>query len=596
MSRLMITKLLPPRISSELMERPRLLELFTRKKDLKLIVITAPAGYSKTISTLQYVNTLPFPFVWYQLDQYDNDPAVFIQYLIAGIERHFPGFGAETLQLVLQSNVGSSLRSIVIALINELACLPQPDLTVVLDDYHVILTPEIHRFIQELLEYLPFGIQLIIVSRISPPLNFSRYQVAGEMLMLDSDVLRFTGSEMREIISRRQPALSEAMIDSLIDRTAGWPAALKLLTASAVQKDLTLQTRDAKYIYDYLANEVLDRQPEEIREFLISTAVLETITPEMCDLLLERVDSRNILENLEKLQLFLIPLAGQSNAYRYHQLFRDFLLERLGPRKYHLLRKAGEIARQNEDWDRAIEYFAAAGSGQDLSVLLEKAGRQAFRQRRWQTVERWLGLLDRGQIATDEWLSLFQAKIAVYRGKLKEAENWINKSMAGFTSSRNEAGIAECQFLQAKILNRNGCYQESLNLLADAYPVLQQSEPVFRFELPLEKALLFIRMGRLRQAEDLLLKGLQVVVEQDDSWITAHFMEGLGWTYYMLGQTMKALEYYEKAVRLSPGGILPNFFPDFTPFLYQELGELDRAFAYLENSIATKKKTDYLNR
>ena len=590
MSRIMITKLLPPRIGSELMERPRLLELFTRKKDVKLIVLTAPAGYGKTISTLQYVSTLTCPFVWYQLDQYDNDPAVFIQYLIAGIERHFPGFGAETLQLVLQSKVGSSLRSIVIALINELANLPQPDLAVVLDDYHVIFTPEIHGFIQELLEYLPFGIQLVIASRISPPFNFSRYQVAGEMLMLGSDALRFTAPEMREFISQRQLSPSQAVVDSLMARTAGWPAALKLLAASAVQKDLTLKSKDAEYIYDYLANEVLDRQPEEIRQFLILTAILETITPEMADWLLERNDSRNILENLEKQQLFLTPLAGQSNAYRYHQLFRDFLLERLGSRKNHLLRKAGEMARQNEDWDQAIEYFAAAGSGQDLTALLEKASRQAFRQRRWQTVERWLGLVDRGQIAVDEWLSLFQAKIAVYRGKLKEAESWIDKSRVRFTDRQNEVGIAECQFLQAKILNRNGCYQESLNLLEGAYSVLQQSEPVFRFELPLEKALLFIRMGRLRQAEDLLLKGLQVVAEEGDSWITAHFLEGLGNTYYMLGQTIKALDYYEKAARMSPGGILPNYFPDFSPFLYQEIGDLDRAFAYLENSIAAKEK------
>jgi DNA-binding SARP family transcriptional activator/Tfp pilus assembly protein PilF len=590
MSRIMITKLLPPRISGELMERSRLLELFTRKKDLKLMVLTAPAGYGKTVSILQYVSTLAAPFVWYQLDQYDNDPAVFIQYLIAGIERHVPGFGGETLQLVLQSNVGSSLRSIVIALINELAGLPEPGLTVVLDDYHVIFTPEIHRFVQELLEYLPAGIQVVIASRISPPLNFSRYQIAGEAVMLDSDTLRFTASEMREFISQRQLAPSQEAVDSLMARTAGWPAALKLLAASGAQKDLTLQAKDAEYIYDYLANEVLDWQPEEIREFLISTAVLETITPEMADLLLKRNDSRKLLENLEKQQLFLIPLAGPSKAYRYHQLFRDFLLERLGPRKNHLLRKAGEIARQNEDWDQAMEYFVAAGSGQDLGALLEKAGRQAFRQRRWQTVERWLGLLDRGQIAATEWLSLFQAKIAVYRGKLTEAENWLNKSKAGFANRQHEVGIAECQFLQAKILNRNGCYQESMNLLAKAYAVLQQSEPVFRFELPLEKALLFIRMGRLQQAEDLLLKGLQVVAEHDDPWMTAHFLEGLGWTYYMLGRTIKALEYYEKAARLSPGGILPNYFPDFIPFLYQELGEMDRALAYLRNSIAIKEK------
>ncbi len=590
MTPIMFTKLLPPRISSELIERPRLLELFSGSKEVKLITVTAPAGYGKTISTLQYVHKVGQPFVWYQLDQYDNDPVVFIQYLIAGIERCFPGFGVETRQLVLQSNNESSLHLIVIALINELANLAKPGLTLVLDDYHVIFTPVIHQFIQELLEYLSDGIRLIIISRISPPLNFSRYHVSGEIAAFDSETLRFTRLEAREFIAQRQLAPSQELVDSLMAKTAGWPAALKLLASSAVTNDFVLQSKNAEHIYNYLANEVLDRQPEEIRDFLLATAVLETITPEMCDLLLERNDSRSILERLEKQQLLLTPLAGQSKAYRYHQLFRDFLLERLGPRQSHLLRKAGEIARQNEDWDQAIEYFAAAGSGQEVSALLEKTGRQALRQRRWQTVERWLGLLDRGQIAAAEWLALFQAKIAVYRGKLTEAENWLHKARAGFAERQDEVGIAECRFLQAKILNRNGCYQESLNLLAEAYAVLQQSEPLFRFELPLEKALLFIRMGRLRQAEDLLLKGLQVVAEQDDPWITAHFLEGLGWTYYMLGETHKALEYYQKAARLSPGGILPSYFPDFSPFLYQELGELDRALADLETSIAAKEK------
>lgn len=524
------------------------------------------------------------------MDQYDNDPVVFIQYLVAGIERLFPGFGGETQQLILQSNNESSLRLIVISLINELANLAKNNLTLVLDDYHVIFTPVIHKFIQELLEYLPTGIRLVISSRISPPINFSRYRLSGEMIAFDSESLRFTMSEAQEFIAKRQLSPSKELVDSLMAKTHGWPAALKLLASSGIVNDIDFKSKNTDCIYDYLTNEVLDRQPEEIREFLISTAVLETVTPEMCDSLLGLNDSRNILENLEKQQLFLTPLAGQNKAYRYHQLFRDFLLERLGPRKNALLRKAGEIAWQNEDWDQAIEYYAAAGSNEALIALLEKAGGRAFRQRRWQTVERWLGLLDRKQIEADEWLSLFQAKVVVYRGRLKEAEKWINKSIAGFNHRQNAVGIAECRFLQAKILNRNGCYQESLDLLEEAYIVLQQSEPVFRFELPLEKALIFIRMGRLRQAEELLLKGLQVIVEQDDSWINAHFLEGLGWTYYMLGETRKAFDYYQKAARLSPGGILPNYFPDFTPFLFQELGDLDQAFAYLEKSIAVKEK------
>lgn len=588
---LMITKLLPPRIGSGLIERPRLLELFSRNQELKLRMITAPAGYGKTVSILQYVNTLRTPFVWYQLDRYDNDPAVFTQYLIAGIERHFPGFGAETMQLVLQGNSAAPLRLIVIAFINELANLSYQDLTLVLDDYHLITTSAIHQFVQELLEHLPAEIRVIIASRSLPPLNFPRFRVAGEMMMIEGDTLRFTAPEASQFIAQGGLGLSREALDALLAKADGWPAALKLLTAPAVNKEFMLQPgREAQYLYDYLASEVLDQQTEEIRDFLVSTAVLETITPETCDLLLERNDSQSRLDCLEKQQLFLIPLAGQGRAYRYHQLFRDFLWERLGSRQNLLLRRAGKIAAQNGDWEHAVACLGAAGSDGELIPLIIAGGQQAFRQGRWQTVAGWLARLSREQIAGDEWLSLFQAKIHVFRGNLEEAEAWVGKSRNGFSARQDMAGLAECQFLQAKILNSHGRYQESLNLLEEAYPVLQKADPSLRFDLPLEKALLFIRMGRLRQAEELLQKGLQVAQRHSESWIAAHFLEGLGNVAYMLGEYPMALAYYQKATASSPNGIMPGYCADFTGFVHQELDGLDRAFDYIQKSIALKEK------
>jgi LuxR family maltose regulon positive regulatory protein len=591
MTPIMVTKLLPPRSGSELIERPRLLELFSLNKEVKLIVLAAPAGYGKTVATLQYVNTLGSPFIWYQLDRYDNDPAVFVQYLIAGIGRYFPGFGTETLQLVLQSNITSSLRLIVITLINELANLPDQDLTLILDDYHVIFTPDIHQFIQELLEYLPVGIRLVMISRISPPLNFSRYQVAGEMVMFDSDTLRFTVPEAREFIAKRQLASSQEFVDSLLAKTEGWPAVLKLLTASAITKDFVFQSKNAEYIYDYLANEVLDHQPEEIRDFLISTAVLESVTPEMCDLLLERNDSRSILDRLEKQQLLLIPLAGQSKAYRYHQLFRDFLLERLGSRKSSLLHRVGEIAAQNGDWDHAIEYLTAAGISQDLIPLIIEAGRQAFHQGRWQTVERWLGMLTREAIAANEWLALFQARIDVYRGKLEEAEAWVGKSLTGFTSRQDPAGIAECRLLEARILRCLGRCREGLQLLEQVERILAPEELKQRFDLPMEKMLIFVITGHFDAAEAILQSALETARRGNDGRLIAHLFEGLGNIYYFQGQYAKSLQCYQQGAETSPEQILPSYYmQDSIAMIYQDWGELDKAFEYAERSVALKEK------
>lgn len=590
MNLIMVTKLLPPRASTELIERPRLLELFSRNKEAKLIVLAAPAGYGKTISILQYINALGSSFVWYQLDQYDNDPAVFIQYLTAGIGRYFSGFGAETLQLVLQSNIASSLRLIVISFINELAKLPNLDLTLVLDDYHVIFQPAIHQFIQELLEHLPAGIRILIASRISPPLNFSRYQVSGEVLLVNSDTLRFTPMETNEFINKRQLCPSQEVVDSLMAKTHGWPAALKLLTLSAVQ-NFGLQSRDEEYIYDYLANEVLDRQPEEIRDFLVSTAVLETITPEICDLLLDRNDSKDILDYLEKQQLFLIPLTGQSKAYRYHQLFRDFLLERLGSRKNLLLQKVGKIAAQNGDWDHAITYLTAAGINQELLCLLEKAGEQGFRQGRWQTVERWLGMLTLEQISSNEWLALFQARINVFRGKLEEAEGWVSKSMTGFNSRENAAGLRESRLLQARILRCLGRCRESLELLEQVERTLTVEELKQCYELPMEKTLIFMVTGRFNEAEALLQSALEIARVGNDGRLISHLLEGLGNIYYFQGHYAKSLQFYQQGAEASPERILPSYYmQDSIATIYQDWGELDKAFEYAERSVALKEK------
>ncbi len=591
MTPIMVTKLLPPRSSSELIERPRLLELFFLNQEVKLIVLAAPAGYGKTVATLQYVNTLGSPFVWYQLDRYDNDPAVFVQYLIAGIGRHFPGFGTETLQLVLQSNITSSLRLIVITLINELANLPEQDLTLILDDYHVIFTPEIHQFIQELLEYLPVGIRLVMLGRLSPPLNFSRYQVAGEMVLFDGATLRFTLPEAQEFIAKKQLAPAPEVVDSLMAKTDGWPAALKLLAASAITKDFVFQSKNAEYIYDYLADEVLDRQPEEIREFLLATAVLETITPEMADWLLERDDSRNILENLEKQQLFLTQLTGEGKAYRYHQLFRDFLLERLGSRQNSLMQRAGEIAAQNGDWDHAIEYLSAAGISQELIPLIIEAGRPAFRQGRWQTVERWLGMLTREVIAADEWLALFQARIGVNRGKLEEAEAWVGKSLTGFTSRQDPAGSAECRLLEARILRCLGRCREALELLEQVERTLTPEALKGRFDLPMEKMLILVVTGDFAAAEALLQSALATAGKGNDGRLIAHLLEGLGNIYYFQGQYAKSLQCYQQGAASSPEQILPSYYmQDNIATIYQDWGELDRAFEYAERSVALKEK------
>ncbi len=591
MTDILLAKLLPPRAGKGIIHRPRLLNLLKGFEERKLTLLQAPAGYGKTVLMLQSAKAAQRPLVWYQLDAYDNDPAVFLQYLITGIRGQIPEFGIQAQQFIEDSGLENRLRLLVTAIVNELVQQTERPLLLVLDDYQAISAPLVHRFMLDFLEHLPARVHVMIASRVSLPWNLSRLKTAGEVLSVGIEELRFTDDETNDFLTSKALQLSSQTQQFLKQKINGWPAALKLAADAARNANLPLQINNGTAeIYEYLANEVLEQQPEEIRDFLLATAVLETITSEMCDLLLDRSDSRPVLDYLEKQQLFLIPLAGPEKAYRYHQLLRDFFMERLGVGRNELLRKAGAIALQNGNLDQAIEYYLLSGIDQKLNSLLEKAGKEAFRQGRWQTVERWLEMLSREQIAADEWLGFFQAQIKIYQGKLDEAESWIDRSLAHFSARQDTIGIAECQFLQARVLNGHGRHRDSLYLLEKVYPVLQETKPFLRFDLPLEMAITLFRNGRLQEAEELLARSLKTAEEQNDFRIMAHLLEGLGHINYWIGEPGKALQCYKKGIRISPSHTLPSYnFQDFIASIYQEWGELDLAFEYAQRSVNVKE-------
>lgn len=590
MSEMILSKLTPPKTGSGFIERPRLIKILNQAVNSRVILLTAPAGYGKTVLVTQYLAKLSKPFVWYQLDLYDNDPLVFLNYLVTGIRQNYPGFAQKTLFQQRLREAAENPRLAFTLLVNSLANDVDNGLVIVFDDYHAIREQRIHLFLGELLFHLPDNIQIIITSRIVPPLNLSRLRVETPILSLDAAALRFNYDEIKDFLGQKGIRLTKEEFSCLSEKTGGWPAALRLMTESTYAEALTGANPKIEEVYSYLAAEVFELQTEEIRDFLLGTSVLEVMTPADCDRLLERNDSQQLFSFLEKQQLFLIPLSGKNKAYRYHQLFREFLIDRLGEKSKELRRRAGRMAREAGNLDQAVEYMILAGMDSETLSLLKEAGIKALRQGRWLTVARWLEKTTEAQILNEPWLCFFQAQVLTYRGRLDKAELLIINAEKGFNLSKETAGIIESQILRARILRCWGRYQQSLDLLDGAVAQLSPAELNTRFDIPLERSICQLFLGRLKEAETTLVKALSTAKKQTDPYLIAHLAEGLGNIYCIEGKYAKAMRLYHYGLEVSSKQHLPGYYmQDSVAQIYKDWGQLDQALEAAKRNVTVKE-------
>ncbi|HEX3044423.1 MAG TPA: tetratricopeptide repeat protein [Bacillota bacterium] len=586
---IMITKLFPPKIANSVIKRPRLLETLAQAEASRLILLIAPAGYGKTVLITQYLSGSNRPFLWYQLDPYDNDPIVFLNYMLTGIRQHYPNFAQKTLDSNNLQETAVNPRLVATVLINNLAVLAEQGLVLVFDDYHVIQESRIHHLIQELCLHLPSGIQIILASRVNLPVNLSRLGISDDLCVIGADMLRFNHEESISFLKQKGVQISEETNSRLDEMTGGWPVALRLLNGSAVGG---LMGPDVKTdeIFSYLASEIFDRQPVEIQEFLKATSILEVMDSEICDRLLERDDSGRIFAILEKQQLFLIPLSGKKKSYRYHQLFREFLLDRLGERRSELRRRAGRLTQSTGKIDQAVEYMIAAGIDCEALTILKKASLQALHQGRWLTVNRWLTQISNEQMISEPWLGFFQAQVLTYRGQLDEAELWTVQAEKGFIANKEQPGVIESQILRARILRCQGCYQRSITLLEESVSNIPPAEAKTRFDIPLERALCLFMTGRLQEAETILCKALERAKSRNDRYLITHLIEGLGNIYYMQGKYPQAMQIFQFGLQLSPDHFLPGYYMQSSiAHIYNDWGQLDRALEFAKRDLNFKE-------
>lgn len=378
---LLETKLYIPRLRPDVVARPRLSERLRRGANSKLTLISAPAGFGKTTLLTEWLAASTTKQVaWLSLDSKDSRPATFWTYLITALQTVVPGLGASALPLLQSAD--APIEAVLTTVINELAAVPD-DVAVVLDDYHVVESPDVEQGMIFLLEHLPPQVHVVIATRADPRLPLARLRARGELVEIRAADLRFSHEEAATYLNAMVDLdLTAANVAILGERTEGWIAALQLAALSMqgradVGGFIAGFAGNDRYIVDYLVDEVLQRQPDDVRTFLLSTSVLERLNGSLCDAVTERRDSLTMLETLEHGNLFVVPLDDVREWYRYHRLFADVLQAHLldsRPDDVAALHvRASVWYQENGDASEAIRHAMAGQDFDRAADLVELA-------------------------------------------------------------------------------------------------------------------------------------------------------------------------------------------------------------------------------
>ncbi len=435
---LLSTKLHAPGPRPGFVPRPRLTERLDEALGRGVVLVCAPAGYGKTALLAGWAQRCQQPVAWLSLDAGDNDPARFWRHAVAALDQVCPGI-SERVGPLLGPPPPPSFEGLVTALINELAARPGAgQMPLVLDDYHLVAAQSVHVSLGFLLEHLPPGLHPVLASRADPPLALARLRAGGQLTELRDAELRFTADEAADVLRETAGAdLPDAAVTALAARTEGWAAGLQLAALSLrghadVAGFVAAFTGSHRYVLDYLAEEVLERQSEQVRTFLLETSVLDRLSGPLCDAVGGRAGSQALLEQVERAGLFLAPLDEVRGWWRYHQLFADLLrvrLEQEPGRAARLHRNAAAWFSEQGAAGDAIRHAVAAGDMLWAARLIEQYFDEFFyRHGEGSTVRRWLATLPSELTSSRPRLLLAQARLALLSGRTEEAESLLDSA------------------------------------------------------------------------------------------------------------------------------------------------------------------------
>ena len=456
------TKLFAPARRRQFVARPRLAEELatTLAAGHRLTLVSAPAGFGKTTVLSDWVAHVVQRHAhahvgWLSLDDGDNDLTRFLTHLVAALR----SVALDQDSSIMESVDTASVPAVLTALINHVSRAgedaPGQQWVLVIDDYHAIEALDVHEAVTFLLDHLPDHLHLVMATRADPPLPLARLRSRGQLTELRAADLRFTPAEAREFLNQTMGLdLTPAHVEALDERTEGWIAGLQLAALSLsgisdreqVASFIEAFTGSNRFVIDYLADEVLVRQPAEVRDFLLETAVLVRLTGPLCDAVTARTDGATMLEDLERSNLFLVPLDTQRSWYRYHHLFADVLHARLladRPQRVRVLHeRASAWFNSHGLIEDAVRHALAAEDFDRAAYLMEKALPELRRTRQDGLLLVWARSLPESVIRCSPVLSILSASSLLMSGDLDAVDSRLDDADAALASAARDPDLA----------------------------------------------------------------------------------------------------------------------------------------------------------
>lgn len=604
---LLRTKFLVPRPRPELLPRPRLLEWLESNADKRLTLLSAPAGYGKTTLLADFINASSLPFAWYTLDAQDSDPTVFLTYLIESLrsmkrapESLTRAIGQTAQSLLDSAEASISPQRVLTVLVNELAEVIETPWLIVLEDYHYVASPVVHQLVDFLLENAPNDLRLIISTRVDPPLALARLRARGQLAELRASSLRFRDEEVSHWMQTNLPEISSESLSLLSEKTEGWVAALQIVRSSLSGRDardvdamLSGLSGSQQFVFDYLAEEVFKRLPEDTQEFLLRTSILQQMDASACNAVASVQNAQSILEELEKQNLFVASLDSQRRWYRYHYLFREFLLSRLQRVETEsvigLERSAGRHYESQGELEVALSHYLNAQDFESAARVVSIFAADYVERGRVEVLHRYLSALPAEVMKTNPELLLQHGNAHWRLGQTGSAVAAFEDARSSFAAQNNSSGVCRALTRLAEVNRAQGNYRQAETLSAEALSFADDDHAA-RAEalMALAKSVGFLTgMDKGRQLAEEAVEEARLAEDKISALARANFLQSLGQICWWHGDPQATVRYCQEALQIAPEEFSPigaqAYISLVTPFLYWR--ELDKALQYAERGL-----------